>query len=58
MQGSLCEMERNEGLLDTNPRAPETAKGVLIPMLLISASNLEITFNDCGTKPKASGGNF
>lgn len=51
-------MERNEGLLDTNPRAPETAKGVLIPMLLISASNLEITFNDCGTKPKASGGNF
>ena len=51
-------MERSKGLLDTNPRAPETAKGILILMLLISASNLEITFNDCGTKSDAPGGNF
>ena len=49
---------KTKDFVDTNLCAPESAAGIPTPILLISVSNPEITFNDYDARSNASGREF
>ena len=56
--GHCVNCKETKYFVDIKPCASKNATGISIPILLISASNPDITLNDCDTNSNASGGNF